>query len=204
MKKIIILVAVSLFCGTVAFGQRAQQEVIKINKNDVQGFTLTFPGYTPEQIANAMAERLEKKAGLKSSSLKEFRAYVNQSFAEIGTANYDIFTKAAYAGKKKDNTAKLYFIVTTGNMNVITDADAINNTINFLQSFIEFARVNTIQNNLLALQAELAKEQKNLDKQIAQQKKLTDKAAKMQNGIEKTKANINKINTSIEEAKTSL
>jgi hypothetical protein len=204
MKKMIIFIAVSLFCGTVVFGQRVQQEVINIDKKDVQGFTLTFPGYTPDQIAIAMTARLEKKAGLKSSGFKGFTAYLSQPFLEIGSANYDIYTKTAYAGKKKDNTAKLYFIVTTGNMNAIKESDAINNATVFLQSFIEFARVNSIQNNILALQEQLAKENKNHDKQVAQQKKLIDKAQKMQSGIDKSKANMEKLNTEIEKGKTSL
>ena len=208
MKKLVILVAVSLFCGTVAFGQRVQQEVIKVDKQDVQSFTLTFQGYSPDQILNAMSNRLEKKAGLKSGKYKGFnKAYLNQQFAEIGAANYDIFIRVGYAGKKKDNTAKLYFVVTKGNMNVIsssTDPDAVNNTINFLETFVEFARVNTIENNLLALNAQLAKEQKNYDKQVAQQKKLMDNASKMQNGIDKSKTNIDKLKTEIEKGNSSL
>ena len=204
MKKIIILMAVSLFCGTVAFGQKVQTETINIDKKDVQGFTLTFPGYTPEQIEVAIAARLEKKAGLKSTGFKGFTAYLSQPFAEIGSANYDIYTKTAYAGKKKDNTAKLYLIVTTGNMNAIRESEAINNTTEFLQSFIEFARVNRIQNNLLDLQKQLEKEKKNHDKQVVQQKKLTDKAQKMQNGIDKSKANMDKLNAEIEKGKSSL
>ena len=203
MKKFIILVAVSLFCGTVAFGQRVQTESINIDKKDVQGFTLTFPGYTPDQIAVAMSARLGK-AGLKSTGFKGFTAYLSQPFAEIGSANYDIYTKTAYAGKKKDNTAKLYIIVTTGNMNAIREPEAINNTTEFLQSFIEFARVNRIQNNLLDLQKQLEKEKKNHDKQLSAQKKLTDKAQKMQNSIDKSKNNIDKLNAEIEKGKSAL
>ena len=207
MKRVIILIAALLFCGTIAIAQRVQPEVINIDKKDVQGFTLTFPGYSPDQIANAMAVRLGKKAGLKGTGFKGFIAYLNQPFAEIGSANYDIFTKTASVGKKKDNTAKLFFIVTKGNMNAISnssDPDAVNNTTNFLQSFIEFARVNTMENNLLELQAQLAKEQKNYDKQVAQQKKLIDNAQKMQNGIDKSKATIEKINADIQKGNAAL
>jgi len=207
MKKIIILIAVSLFCGTVAIGQRVQTEVINIDKQDLQGFSMVFPGYSPDQIANAMGERLEKKAGLKSTGFKGFKAYLNQPFVEIGTANYDIYTKTAYVGKKKDNTTKLYFIITKGNMNAInnnSEPDAVNNAITFLQSFIEFARINAAENNLLELNAQLTKEQKNYDKQIAQQKKLIDKANKMQPNIDKNKANIEKLKADIEKGNASL
>ena len=207
MRKIFFLIAVSLFCGTVALAQRVQPEVIKVDKQDVQGFTLTFPGYSPQQIADAMAVRLEKKAGLKSSGFKGFTVYRNQAFPEIGTANYDIFTKVGLAGKKKDNTAKLFFIVTKGNMNAINNSsepDAVKNTTAMLETFIEFARVNVIQNNLLDLQAQLKKEEKSHKKQLSQQKKLIDNAAKMQNGIDKTKANIDKLNADIEQAKSSI
>ena len=200
MKKFIILVAVSLFCGTIAVGQRVQNEVITIDKKDLQGFTLTFPGDLPDQIANAMSTRLEKKAGLKSSSFKGFTAYLNQAFPEIGTVNYDIFVKTGYAGKKKDKTAKLYFIITTGNMNAISNSsnpDAVTNTVAFLQSFIEFAKINIMENNLLELNALLAKEQKNHDKLVGQQKKLMDSAGKMQNDIDKSKAAIDKLKADI-------
>ena len=188
MKKIILLIAVTLLVSASVTAQKPQATNALIEKQNIPGYTLVIPDMSVDVLSGAIKERMEVVGKLKSSKVSGFTAYLSQSFPEFGTLNYDIYTKVEVEGKKKNNTSKLIFVATKGNYNPITPTDDPEITAQmtrFLEEFVGYAQTFNVKVNIAAMKKELAKQEKVL-------KSLNKDKEKQQKGLDSTNGNINK------------
>lgn len=194
MKKSIFFAMFALFLSATAFSQRIVSETITYDKQNFPGYTITFIDMTVDEISDAMVARLERQGGLKGTNSKGFRAYLSQSFSEFGTLQYDIFTKVGKGNKKQGSPTVLYFLVTKGNNNPMTkasDPDVVTNIEAFLNGFVSFAESHTAHSNVLEMNKQMQKLQKNQDK-------MNSKAEDIRKKMEKNQTEINKLKEGID------
>jgi hypothetical protein len=107
----------------MGFTQTAMDEMINFDKRSVQGVSIILSDYDVKLTTAAMQSRLEHVSGLKGTTMKGFRYYQSQPFADFGTLNYDIYTKVTTFGKRKDQKTIVYLLVSMGNENFVTTAN---------------------------------------------------------------------------------
>ena len=207
IKKIILLVVVTLFVCANVEAQKPQATNVLIEKQNVPGYTLIIPDMSTDVLAGAVRDRFETVGKLKSSKVSGFIAYLNQNFPEFGTLNYDMFTKVEVEGKKKNNTAKLTFVATKGNYNPITptaDPEITAQITRFLEEFVGYVQTYNVKVNIEAMKKELAKQQKAL-KSLNKEKEKQQKGLDSTNGnIKTTQEIIDKLQLDINQASTSI
>jgi hypothetical protein len=207
MKKIILLIAVTLIVSASVTAQKPQATNVLIEKQNVPGYTLIVPDMSTAVLAGAVQDRFETVGKLKSSKVSGFTAYLNQNFPEFGTLNYDMYVKVEVEGKKKNNTAKLTFAATKGNYNPITptaDPEITAQITRFLEEFVGYAQTYNVKVNIEAMKKELAKQEKAL-KSLNKEKEKQEKALNSTNGdIKKTQEVIDKLQLDINQASTSI
>jgi hypothetical protein len=122
----------------MAFTQTAMDETVSFDKRNVSGVSIIVPDYYVKLTEAAIQFHLEHVSGLKGTTMKGFRYYQSQPFADFGTLNYDIYTRVSTIGKKKEQKTIIYLLVSTGNENFVTpasDPELINKMKNFLSNF---------------------------------------------------------------------
>ena len=123
MKKFFLLSLVAVFFGSVS-AQTARKVSFEINKgNTVQGYTIDFPAEkNAKVVSDAFKEMLEKTYGLRagrSSTVKGFTNYVNQTLNPITSYPISVYYRVATEGKRNDRVTKLYFVVLDGGENPV-------------------------------------------------------------------------------------
>jgi hypothetical protein len=124
--------------SVMGFTQTAMDEMINFDKKSVQGVSIITSDYDVKLTTAALQSRLEHVSGLKGTTMKGFRYYQSQPFADFGALNYDIYTKVTTVGKRKDQKTIIYLLVSTGNENFVTTASnpqLIDGMKNFLTNF---------------------------------------------------------------------
>ena len=187
------------------FAQSAKEENIKFNKMTVPGFSYETTEFDDKTTADALKARMEKDAKLKGFNMKGFRLYQSQPFAVLGALNYDIYTKVAAVGNKKNRKTVIYLLVSKGNENfeaAAKDQELATNVKTFLNDFaaVYLRQYDTEQKYqaYTKLLAKLEKEHKslnsdkaNLNKQLEKkEKEIIDKEAE----ITKVKGLLNSLN----------
>jgi archaellum component FlaC len=203
MKKFLCFAVITLFMSMFSFSQRVEKEVFEVDKQQVNGYSITFTDYSAAEIGAAMTNRLEKKAGLKSSKVKGFMAYIMQKFPDFGNDNYDIYTKTEAIGKKQNEVAKVLFGVTRGNMNAVDDAT--NEKVEaFINDFVVFAIKDCNEARMLKYNEELKKEMKEYDKMADTKAKLTQQLDDTEKALVKSKEKIDQLQANIEKLKSTI
>ena len=206
MKKVVFFIMMMTMAVSV-FPQSAKEGIVKFNKRDVPVIYYETSDYDVKVTTEALKNRLEKDARLKGGNASGFRLYAAQPFAEFGTSNYDIYTKVATVGKKKNQKTIIYLLVSKGNENFETAAEnpeLATNLKTFLDNFVatylrQFDVEQKYQNQIKVI-AKLEKEHKSLTSDKAKlQKQLEDKEKEItakENEIAKAKALLNNLNSS--------
>ena len=195
-------------CFSVSLtAQRAQEEMITIDKQSLPGFSITFPGMSVEAVEAALIQKMENQIGLKGSKFSGFIAYLNQSVPEFGLLNYDIYAKVSEVGKRGNKATVLHFFVSKGNLNPVTsvaEPEVFNNIIKFLDDFVLFAKINDAQNQAITFNNQLKKMEKEQKSLISEQKKFQGKLDDVSKKIDENDAAMKKIKTDIENTKNQL
>lgn len=164
MKKIIALFAfVSVVCSLSA--QKVHETTTLYGKEQLTGFTTTIEKTPVDIVENALVNKFENKLNLKGSKKKGYHVYENQNCSTFGEARYDIYFTTAEVGKKKNRSAQVILVVSTGNMNCITfgnDPRTSRNIVTFLEelqydveAFRTDLRIEELKNEIAALEKEL-------------------------------------------------
>jgi hypothetical protein len=192
---------------TVSVFSQSREGTVKFNKKDVPVICYETADFDVKVTTAALKNRLEKDAKLKGGNASGFRFYPAQHFAEFGTLNYDIYTKVATVGKKKNLKTVIYLLVSKGNENFETaseNPELVANIKAFLDNFVAvYLRQFDIEQkyqNQVKLIAKLEKENKSLNSDKEKlQKQLQDKEKAItskQDEITKAKALLNTLNNS--------
>ncbi|MDR0605542.1 MAG: hypothetical protein LBG80_14685 [Bacteroidales bacterium] len=129
-----------MIISVMGFTQTAMEEMINFDKKNVQGVSIITSDYDVKLTTAAMQSRLEHVSGLKGTTMKGFRYYQSQPFADFGVLNYDIYTKVTAIGKRKEQKTIVYLLVSTGNENFVTTAShpqLLESMKIFLNNFVE-------------------------------------------------------------------
>ena len=207
MKKLFVLIMIACCFSVSLTAQRAQEEMITIDKQNLPGFSITFPDMSVEAVEAALIQKMEKQIGLKSSKFSGFVAYLNQPVPEFGTLNYDIYTKVSEIGKKGNKATVLYLFVAKGNLIPVTsvaEPEVFNNIIKFLDDFVLFAKINDTQNQVITFNKQLEKMEKEQKSLISEKKKLQGELEDVSKKIDENDATIKRIKTDIENTQNQL
>lgn len=206
MRKVAFFI-LTMSVSVGVFSQSAKEETVKYNKMNVPGISYETSDYDVKTTTAALKARLEKDARLKGTNMNGFRYYPAQPFAEFGTLNYDIYTKVATTGKKKNLKTVIYLLVSKGNENFESasqDPELAANMKAFLDNFVAvYLRQFDIEQkyqNQTKLVAKLEKELKSLNSDKNKlSKQLEDKEKAIvakQSELSKAKALLNTLNQS--------
>lgn len=120
MKRVLLSLAIAFFATTMIFAQKAQETVLKFDKQEISGYTISFSDLPVETVVAAIDEKMQKAVGKKPSSQKGYNVYINQKFSEFGTESYDIYYKVEERGKRDMKNVTIEFFVCKGNLNAIS------------------------------------------------------------------------------------
>ncbi|MDL2296671.1 hypothetical protein LJC68_03970 [Bacteroidales bacterium OttesenSCG-928-B11] len=203
MKKITVLIAITVLMTVNVIAQVPYKENAIIDKQTVPGYSIVLPDLDPAVVESALAEYI----GAKSGKASGFAYYNNLNIPKIGTRNYDIYTKVVREGKKKDNKAKVYFVVTKGNMNPMDDAADFAEVANikvYLEEFIPFANGHNVKQKISDLNKNLDKEQKKLSSALKQREKAQKKLEDMGKDISTRQTKVSDLQNELNKANTLL
>ena len=198
MKKVVFLIAATLITS-VAFAQTVREELVPYDKaNNYSGCALEVPsGMDIKTVQGALQNRFEQVAKLKGSNSGGFRAYLAQPFPEFGMLNYDIYTKVAEVGKKKDKKTVVYLLVSKGNMNFAnstTDPEIVTGMKTFLTDFVNF--IKEYDTSL-----KIAEQEKLIAKLEKEEKSLISDKEKLQKQLSGKETDITKKQEELQKAK---
>ncbi len=210
MRKLLILITCALTLGIVANAQNAREGSVKYMKGNQNAVIAEYNA--PEKVvAEALKNKLSKAGLGKSKSSKGFTAYSGTLWQEISNDKVDIYYSVV-AGKKNQPTS-VQVLVSKGYDNFIssaTDANAVNNLKNFLNTLDEEIRL--VQFGLdIKAQEEIVKkaESKNAEnasdnkKLIKQKEDIEKKIVENENAQKLSQQELDKEKAKLEEMKKS-
>ena len=190
-----------------AFAQTAKESMIKFSKQQLAGYIIDIPGADVKLVDAAFRDKLEKQYNMKASSESGFRAYLNQPFKPFGSENYDMYFTVTEHGKKKNKTSQLNLIVCSGNLNTITSqnnpatADYVKV---FLNDFVAYVQEYVAKQNIKAMEAQLAKLNKELKGLEKNKNKIEKQIEKLNKELDKNAKDIAEKEKQIKELKETL
>lgn len=199
MKKllsVLVLVGIAFFVSA----QHVSETVTLYGKEQLHGFTITIPDATSEIAEGAMVQKLENDYRLKGKKNKGYHTYMSQSCSVFGDQNYDIYFTTKDVGKKKNRSAQVIFVVSTGNQNCITmakDPITARSIMSFLENFktdVDIYKVDLKIDELNKQLETLNKEKQSLEKE---QIKIKDKLTKTNADLQQTTRDIEVKNSDI-------
>lgn len=206
MKRLVLLAFV-VALTTSAFAQTAKESMIKFGKQQLAGYIIDIPGADVKLVDAAFRDKLEKQYNMKASSESGFRAYLNQPFKPFGSENYDMYFTVTEHGKKKNKTSQLNLIVCSGNLNTITSqnnpstADYVKV---FLNDFVAYVQEYVAKQNIKAMEAQLAKLNKELKGLEKNKNKINKQIEKLNKELDKNAKDIAEKEKQIKELKETL
>lgn len=179
MKKLVLCFVISLFSCSVIFAQKAQETILKYDKNEIAGYTVSFSNLPVNVVKDAVNERMQKIVGKKVSTQKGYNVCLNQKFSQFGSESYDVYYKVEESGKRDMKNVKIDLFVCKGNLNAIssvTDPEVAKNIITFMNEMLDYALDYNNNQEVIALNNKLAKVK-------AQRKEYEEKIVKLQKEI---------------------
>lgn len=160
MKKFLVVVALVLGTCFSLSAQKAQEQMIEYNKNNVQGYSVSISDIPSAEVIEAFETKMEKIIGKKSSKSNGFSVYLNQKFSPFGAENYDIYYKIAEVGKKDLKSTQILIFVCKGNLNAITsssDSEVAGKILSFMNDFPKYAQDFYTNKQIIKLDNQLLK-----------------------------------------------
>lgn len=176
MKRTILLLAIVCFATSMIFAQKAQETVLKFDKKELNGYTISFSDLPVDVVEAAVAEKMQKAVGKKASSQQGYSTYMNQKFADFGAESYDIYYKIEEKGKRDMKNVTIDIFVCRGNLNAIsstTDSVVSAKILVFLESLKDYSIFYNTNQQVIALNNKLIKARE-------ESKSISEKISKLQ------------------------
>jgi hypothetical protein len=117
MRKLSAILLPALLCLQAAYGQKINEDNIKIGKAEAKGYVATSK-YSKAQVDEALAGELERVGLKKHGKMKKFYTFMAADWPTLSPNKVDVYYKV----QKKKHHAKIYFIASKGYDNYITSA----------------------------------------------------------------------------------